>query len=463
MVARVHSQFISMASFLSILTALALPYLVLADPLSPPSIGDITVHELGNAMRSAQAAARDKAELNKSIADARKRYFSALPDGPGLADAKAEFQKLLSYKDFYYFIPDATAGYMGAKGRGPNPGSMLDTMTGGPLDGGIRWDALKEYREWIAKVRENAGVGDNPLLVISDRGTKAIEASKDEYQKYIEARDQSEYINGFHLIRFASNRERLISFFAIDTQIAGMEKAIRQYDEMEKVFGAPVMDGVAAKLQALAEESEGEIKWDDYVIAFYQALSSQSKFLYWSSILGSSSSGLNFNSPLTTLSNLFEEYGKENVLATMKKLEDAPQDKDGWLLDFDPEHSKRRKIGDWFLLLLEKPETQLPTFTEMQQFDLADVDLATIKQKVGIWPCKIRGTLKEVVVTKRDMRFYLTEVSPDKFSVLTTEYMIRQEHYTYERMIGKRVEFTGWPKPEGFQVFYKKDISVVSK
>ena len=134
------------------------------------------LHELELDLRGVTDAMGEKAAFEADIADARRHFFATYPDKPGAAEARTKFSDLLWEKDLWYLRWRYLAG------RETNWNALLDSMTGGEVDGGIPPPARLAFDYWVKAVHEallnNHWESVNDLLAMQERTIKAILASE---------------------------------------------------------------------------------------------------------------------------------------------------------------------------------------------------------------------------------------------------------------------------------------------
>lgn len=243
----------------------------LSGPVAAADSGEIAAaigEEIGKGLAKGiahlQQWAKDKAKANAEIAEARKVYWSAYPDGTNVVAKKRRYMSLLEQKDFFYVNQCLVSG--------PTSGLGLmwaiNTMAGGELDGGVRALALPELKEMASKIRESAGLkgdpGTNPppnqlLLIPSPRATQAIKANAAAIDAYIQARDRAEMLTGLDYIQFGSNREYLATRLFLMAKLNSVEDAGKHLAEFDRVLGAARVDAAATVIRKKPKDSEGRV------------------------------------------------------------------------------------------------------------------------------------------------------------------------------------------------------------
>src|ERR1035437_9276675 len=155
-------------------------------------------------------------ELNTLIDPARRRYWAALPDGPGLDAAEKEFVNLLRGKDMYYMMLAIHQGITGDVAKlanvmgiimfGDTSVQNLNNLNKFPtnLDGGIRPYAFPLFAAWVNELRrsegrEKDGTWANPMLLATagqDKSNwrKAYEKARNWAEFMSSGKDISKYI-----------------------------------------------------------------------------------------------------------------------------------------------------------------------------------------------------------------------------------------------------------------------------
>jgi hypothetical protein len=113
------------------------------------SIGDpCTPHNL---VKDEIDIAGEKTKFSVQISVARRKYFDAYPNGPGLAKAAADFSNLLFQKDAYYLYLVLMQEGLSRDAKVPliEKVRALDKILGiVQIDGGIHRAAIPEFTDW---------------------------------------------------------------------------------------------------------------------------------------------------------------------------------------------------------------------------------------------------------------------------------------------------------------------------
>ena len=139
---------------------------------------------VGGALAAGVDYARLKAKLNAQIGTARRRFFAEYPKGRDFAQAEQEFAELLWSKDVYFMA------WRLSTGSTPSMVGKLDAATGGTVDNGIPRGAGLAFNRWVSGIRDSLGATAFPS---ESQLLAALEANKDAYARYREARDLAEF------------------------------------------------------------------------------------------------------------------------------------------------------------------------------------------------------------------------------------------------------------------------------
>ncbi len=211
-------RFLFALFFLSAAAAFAQcnPHPTVPDGRDPcPSIAD----QLAKAGLAAIDFNNKVAALNDVIEQARRRYWAAYPNGPGLDAAEVEFQNALWTKDMFYMMFAVHQGMTGDMAKMAN----AIRVTGGDLsvksidqfptnvDNGIRPYAMPLFAAWVNALRrsdgrEKDGAWANPMLLgvaVQDKSNwrKAYEGARNWAEFLASGKDISKYMTPEMYIR----------------------------------------------------------------------------------------------------------------------------------------------------------------------------------------------------------------------------------------------------------------------
>lgn len=136
--------------------------------------------------------------LNGQIARARTAFWEAYPNGPGLTEARAEFQQQLATKDYMMLMlllmMEGQRNYEGATADDVTLMDFIVRMCGGLPDGGVAPGAGLALRSWIEAVQAHA---PNVMgFTLADREVLADPAVVEAYRAYTRVRDRMELYRG---------------------------------------------------------------------------------------------------------------------------------------------------------------------------------------------------------------------------------------------------------------------------
>lgn len=218
-----------------------------------------------NALGQTAAA---KGDVTLQIQQARRRFFDAYPQGPGRAQAEAEFANLLDQKDFYYFYITLYPAPRGMSSAESSHYMDLFLGLGGKLDDGIRPFASRLFNNWTDLIRERMGRGrPNSLSELSSRFRTAFAESQPQYEQYRLARNWAEFAAAgrsitddpktYATLLLAIRRPWGISGTFAEPDL--MEKAAEHYRAMTEVFGEDSVLQAAKRLMAAPKNKDGNL------------------------------------------------------------------------------------------------------------------------------------------------------------------------------------------------------------
>ena len=146
--------------------------------------------QIGDALSGARDAMAAKAALGAEIRNARRAFWAAYPDGPGLEAAARRFHSALLSKDLHFLSVRLADG-----GRG----SLVaqDRLLGGELDGGIPERARQAFGKWAASVEVASGGAFGRTPRITPELFQGAVLGED-YANYRAVRDMVELFAGPH-------------------------------------------------------------------------------------------------------------------------------------------------------------------------------------------------------------------------------------------------------------------------
>lgn len=267
------SLFVSVGVALATLAAPAAPAAPAraADPFEP-TFGGMILDGLSRGLEAAIAYGRAKARFNDEIAAARRKYWSAWPDGAGVEEAGAEYRKLLAGKDIVNILPSLVCGPTQGLGwaRGLDVLSSPEWTESGVvrLDGGVRERAEPALRAMAEAIRASAGLTPDPpspapleelLILPSPAASRAIAANREAVEAYLVARNRAEMLAGLKYVPFADDRDYLAHRLMLEDAFATVDEARSYLARMEEVLGPGPVDETAAAIRGLPVNSEGAL------------------------------------------------------------------------------------------------------------------------------------------------------------------------------------------------------------
>ena len=147
------------------------------------SLGSFAAEQFGLIADGMRQANQGKAAIEGQLARARRAYWNAYPDGPGLEDAERELAYQLFQKDLTLLGVYQIAN------------TLVGALMGEPVDGGIPEPAQGAFIEWVNAIRVQPGgsfmgyaVPRNEVLTHPD--------VLERYREYARVRDFVEYYRG---------------------------------------------------------------------------------------------------------------------------------------------------------------------------------------------------------------------------------------------------------------------------
>lgn len=247
-----------------------------SDPFEPSFSGEI-MNGLKQGMDAVAGYGANKAQFNLEIAAARKRYWSAYPDGPGVKEAREKYMELLAVKDTLNILPSLVAGptygLKWAKGWDvlSSPGvyaSPEDEDEVVRFDGGVSPFAEPALKAMARAIRETAGLTPDPpspaplnelMLIPSPTAAKAIAANEDAIKAYIVARNRAEMLKGLDYINFANDRDYLSQRLTLEGAFESADAARQYFNEIDEALGPGHVDEVARSIRRLPKNLYGQL------------------------------------------------------------------------------------------------------------------------------------------------------------------------------------------------------------
>jgi hypothetical protein len=219
--------------------------------------------------QEAQASVEAKREFNQKIAAARARYFATYPDKPGAAEAKKTFMGLLQAKDVWYLQLTLLSEGINLPGRRDTVINFFDFLAGGQqIDGGIRSSAKDEFNYWVLMARKFVFrlVPNNPTAVFllnADQIAKVLESTKDDYAKYVEMRDDWEYVTAGRTLpdyivpAEYNTKQKYGVFLYFRFGQMPLPDAQATYAQMVKLLGANIVESAAEQVRVAPKTPTG--------------------------------------------------------------------------------------------------------------------------------------------------------------------------------------------------------------
>lgn len=157
-----------------------------------PKIGDYEREQFEKLLQNVQELSRLKGEANAKISAARYKFFTTSFKSPEHKKAEAEFAKWLQDKDYVFFDMCVKAG----ADDGLKRFAFFSGLGGGGLDNGIPKIAIPAFKNWVAVVRSELGVGGDQVYIMTDPDIviKAMRKHKELYRRYKVERDNAEFL-----------------------------------------------------------------------------------------------------------------------------------------------------------------------------------------------------------------------------------------------------------------------------
>lgn len=241
----------------SCFTAQAQPVIVPRGAIGGAAIGSDIGKGLGQAASAIYEGRAQMASFNKQIADARFRYFSLLPDKPGLEKAGAEFYNLLREKDAglltEQLVMDIQKSMFGDAGNV----ATIAKLVGGEdrWDKGLAPVTREAFDVWMRA--STAGLEKNPLawLTNTPKLGEMFKGGAAEYERYRRIRDWNEYYNADKVSMFFGSPQSFVHFmiqFFDGEWRAGLsdEEVANIYGRLIEQYGETAVLSAAKKLMS---------------------------------------------------------------------------------------------------------------------------------------------------------------------------------------------------------------------
>lgn len=162
-----------------------------------PTVGDYVRNDVENVLKAVRDVARNTAEFNAMIAEARRELKATASNPESHAKAEQKFANLMFAKDLYYADQFMYEGFTEDARKAAQAAALLG---GGSVDGGIPEDGQQAFEEWVVGLRKSMGaVGHQRLFNTAGNQDRMVQAVKDNeplYRKYKVLRDQQERNGG---------------------------------------------------------------------------------------------------------------------------------------------------------------------------------------------------------------------------------------------------------------------------
>ena len=244
-----------------------------------PTIGD----KVGRAVAAGMELKAKFAELSEKIDQARRRYWAAFPNGPGLAEAEAEYLDVLAQKTAVYLTINLMSGMKGQAVTSLNtlnfePGITVDQyrrkLKGdfSMVDGGLRPSAHPLFVQWINALRRAGGaMKDGDIMVNPVVLAVAVTQPSGRRQAYERAQYWSEVLaSGIDLKKYYTpelylqlSLEARVSTRLGEAQTADIPdcqvETVALYGTLARIFGAREVAAAAAAVLAAPKSPWGDL------------------------------------------------------------------------------------------------------------------------------------------------------------------------------------------------------------
>lgn len=227
---------------------------------------------------AAKFAAQRGPSFNQQMEAARTAFWDAYASGEDTTEAEAEYAKLLATKDIILMVMAFAdeASRVARKQLVPDRQEAGDTLADLArravmleTDGGIRPDAVSEFRAWyeaIDRRRTKAPAVVDAITAVptaADAMAESIKAGDPEVAAYVAARNRAEKKAALHKLPFASDREYLLELLRLTW---GPDKDVAAWHaQREALAGKDMMQDLAALLRSAPKDRNGNLSTPAFV------------------------------------------------------------------------------------------------------------------------------------------------------------------------------------------------------
>jgi len=439
-----------------------------------PTIAD----QLSKAFDAARDFNNKVAELNATIAAARRRYWAAFPNGPELNAAEKDFMNALWTKDMYYMLFAIQQGITGDASKMANAiaitgGDLSQSLNKFPtnVDGGIKPYAFPLFANWVGALRRSEGREKDGTFASPALLATAIQDKSNWRKAYENARNWAEFIgSGLDVSRYLTPQVYMLNQMEADValllaraktpDVPDATAATRDlYNLFVKMFGEKeVVAAAQGALRAPKNSVGGLTPRADVEIGTYAGSSPNPYLLFLSLatatprnyaialminpyglLAGQAAATFNtadeWNKAFTAYNQLTVKFGEATVLAAAARLKGVAKDDRGGPRG-DPE-SKGALF--WYTALLKDPKTPLP---DVSHFLASSYDPHWMGRIV-----EVRGTVSRVDVAQGHPPYatiHFKESKNDKFTAFTPNSEILDSYgQSSSGLAGKPIEVWG--------------------
>jgi len=477
-------------------------------PLNPSNL-PACESPLHKAWKAAVDFRGQEADLSRSIAAARARFWKAFPNGPGFEAAQAAFLGELTQKDLFYLMFSLIQGvhgdaqkYLNAIEVTADP-LLLDPATPRDInqfpsnvDGGIRRFAFPLYVQWVKALRRSEGRDKDGAWAQPQIMAEAVVDKSHWRRAYEDSRNWAEFLaSGLDISKYVTPQVYMVNQMESDVAfVLARSKpddlpdpkaaSLDLYNFFVKTFGEKqVVAAATAVLHSPKNSVGGLAKRADVVIGAYQPAPSPNPYLLFLTqatntprnyaialcmdqnallLSGHATETLNSKEEWAKAASVYGQlvtrFGEPAVLSAAARLKDVPKDDRGGPRG-DPE---AKGAIYWFTALLKDPKTPLP---DMPEFLTSSYDPRWMGKVVDV-----RGTVSRVDLDTNGSPHYATihfkESKNDRFTVFTPNPEILQAYgQNFAGLIGKPVEIWGqvqdWREGSGIRFLLSKQFKVL--
>jgi hypothetical protein len=462
-----------------------------------PTIAD----QLSKAFDAARDFNNKVAQLNTTIAAARRRYWAAFPNGPDLNAAEKEFMNALWTKDMYYML---FAIQQGMTGDGPKMANAIAAMGGDTsvqsinkfptnVDGGIRPYAFPLFANWVTALRRSEGREKDGTFASPTLLATAVQDKSNWRKAYENARNWAEFTSsGLDTSKYVTTQVYMVNQMEADVALVlaraktsdmpDATAATRDlYNLFVKIFGEKEVAAAAQGVLRAPKNSVGGLTPRAEVeIGTYGGSSPNPFFLFLSLatatprnyaialmmnpyglLAGQAAATFNtadeWNKAFTAYTQLTAKFGEPTVLAAAGRLKNVAKDDRGGPRG-DP-GSKGALF--WFTELLKDPKTPLP---DVSHFLASSYDSRWIGKTV-----EVRGTVSRVDVQSGHPPYatiHFKESKNDRFTAFTPNSEILDSYgQSSSGLVGKPIEIWGqvqdWRDGAGVRFLISSQLKVL--